>query len=127
MSEEGQGINFAARLKFLMNKYGLMQADLCRRTGIERSLMSNYYKGKARPTLDNAIALAKAFGITLDELVGFEPKTPLSEREEELLDMFRELSDDEQREILGYTEYKHAKKFLQEQSSKEAGKKFKSA
>lgn len=35
--------------------------------------------------------------------------------------MFRELSEDEQQEIYGYTEYKHAKKFLRERSSKEVG------
>lgn len=114
------GVDFRERLITVLNEHGMTQADLCRASGIPTSLMSNYYKGKSKPTLDNAVAIAQAIGITLDELVGFKPQS-LTEREEDLLGMFRELSEDEQQEIYGYTEYKHAKKFLRERSSKEVG------
>lgn len=113
-------MNFSARINELLAEHGLTQADLCRLTNLATSLVSNYCTGKTRPTLDNAIEIAKALGITLDELVGYKPRA-LTEQEKDLLDMFRELGDSERQEIFDYTEYKHAKKFLHAKSSNEAG------
>jgi len=62
-------LNFSENLKMLLDKQNLKQADLCRLTGIQTSLMSEYVKGKKSPTIKNAIAIADAFGISLDTLV----------------------------------------------------------
>ena len=62
-------LNFRENLKILLDKQNLKQADLCRLTGIQTSLMSEYVKGKKSPTIKNAIAIADAFGISLDTLV----------------------------------------------------------
>ena len=62
-------LNFSENLKILLDKQNLKQADLCRLTGIQTSLMSEYVKGKKSPTIKNAIAIADAFGISLDTLV----------------------------------------------------------
>ena len=120
-------LDFKTRLAELLAEFGMTQADLCRATGLKTSLVSNYATGKASPTLDTALLIASKLGITLDKLVGFKPKETLTEQEKTLLKMFRELDDNERQEILGYVEYKHAKKFLREQSSKEVGEKFKGA
>lgn len=66
------GVDFQEKLITVLSEHGMTQADLCRASGIPTSLMSNYYKGKSKPTLDNAVAIAQAIGITLDELVGFK-------------------------------------------------------
>lgn len=73
---------------------GLTQADLCRMSGIPTSLMSNYFNGKRSPTLTNAIAMADALQISLDELAGRE--APKRAVERELLTHFRNLSDEGQ-------------------------------
>ncbi len=62
-------MNFSENLKILLDKQNLKQADLCRLTGIQTSLMSEYVKGKKSPTIKNAIAIADAFRISLDTLV----------------------------------------------------------
>ncbi len=62
-------LNFSENLKILLDKQNLKQADLCRLTGIQTSLMSEYVKGKKSPTIKNAIAIADAFRISLDTLV----------------------------------------------------------
>lgn len=72
----------------------LKQADLCRMSGIDSGLMSNYLSGKRSPTLSNAIAMADALQISLDELAGRE--VPQRVIEERLLSDFRELSDEGQ-------------------------------
>ena len=62
-------LSFSENLKILLDKQNLKQADLCRLTGIQTSLMSEYVKGKKSPTIKNAIAIANAFKISLDTLV----------------------------------------------------------
>ncbi len=122
---------FKTRIAELLSERGWRQADLCRMTGIPTSLMSNYIKGKTSPALDNAKLIAGAFDVTLDELVGRQPRpesaVPLTGPERDLLTMFRELDDAAQQEILSYTEFKHKQKFLRETSSKEAGENYKGA
>lgn len=63
-------MEFSKKLSELLLLYEMTQADLCKRTGIPSSLMANYYSGKKSPALSNAIVIADAFGISLDELVG---------------------------------------------------------
>lgn len=56
--------------------------------------MSNYVAGKKVPTLTNAIAIADALAISLDELAG--RSAPKRTIERELLACFRDLSDEGQ-------------------------------
>ena len=43
---------------------------MCRMTGIQTSLMSEYINGRKSPTIGNAILIADALNISLDDLVG---------------------------------------------------------
>lgn len=87
-------MDFSESLNRILQSRGLKQADLCRMSGIPSSAMSNYLSGKKVPTLTNAIAMADALAISLDELAGREPPKRVIERE--LLAQFRELSDEGQ-------------------------------
>lgn len=59
---------FSDILRSLLESRGLKQADLCRMTGIDTGLMSTYMSGKKAPSLSNAILIASALNISLDEL-----------------------------------------------------------
>lgn len=87
-------MEFSESLHRIINGRGLKQADLCRMSGIDTSLMSNYLSGKKIPTLTNAIAMADALQISLDELAG--RKVPKRAVERELLNNFRQLNDEGQ-------------------------------
>lgn len=63
-------MDFGKNLKCLLIEKHLKQADLCRMTGIQTSLMSEYIGGKKSPTIGNAILMADALDISLDTLVG---------------------------------------------------------
>jgi transcriptional regulator with XRE-family HTH domain len=63
-------MNFSRTLKAILNERQLKQADLCRMTGIQTSLMSDYLNDKKSPAITNAILIADALGISLDTLVG---------------------------------------------------------
>lgn len=58
----------------------MKQADLCRMTGIQTSLMSEYINGRKSPTIRNAILIADAFDISLDTLVGRDERVRYSKR-----------------------------------------------
>jgi len=68
---------FQVTLSTLMNEHNMSQADLCRLTQIQTSLMSNYINGKKSPALSNAKLIAEALDVSLDQLCGrVEPIAP---------------------------------------------------
>ena len=63
-------MGFNENLKLLLLEKSMKQADLCRMTGIQTSLMSEYINGRKSPTIGDAILIADALNISLDDLVG---------------------------------------------------------
>ncbi|HEK4562021.1 TPA: helix-turn-helix transcriptional regulator [Clostridioides difficile] len=75
-------MDFSTNLRNILEKKQLKQADLCRMTGIQTSLMSDYIKGKKSPAISNAILIADALNMSLDILVG-KDKTSIENIESE--------------------------------------------
>lgn len=84
-------MNFTDALKRIAFERGLKQADLSRMTGIDAALMSMYFNGKRTPSLTNAVYIADALQIPLDELAGRDQGKRVIEQR--LLSDFRQLSD----------------------------------
>ncbi|MFF2847006.1 helix-turn-helix domain-containing protein [Streptomyces sp. NPDC058001] len=63
----------APRLRALRKQRDTTLADLSEATGISVSTLSRLESGSRRPNLDLLLPLAKAYGVTLDELVGAPP------------------------------------------------------
>ena len=61
------------RLKNLRLGRGLTLTDLAEDTGISTSTLSRLEAGLRRPTLEQLLPLARAYGVTLDELVDAPP------------------------------------------------------
>lgn len=62
-----------ARLRALRRQRETTLADLSTATGISVSTLSRLESGTRRPTLELLLPLARAHGVTLDELVGAPP------------------------------------------------------
>lgn len=62
-----------ARLRRLRDRRGMTLAALAERTGVSVSTLSRLEAGRRRPTLEQLLPLAKAYGVTLDDLVGAPP------------------------------------------------------
>ena len=60
---------FAQNLKMLRKSQKLSQQQIAEKTGIARSMISDYENGKKEPTLSVLDKLAKYFNLTLEELV----------------------------------------------------------
>jgi transcriptional regulator with XRE-family HTH domain len=56
------------------SELGMSQAELAQAVGLDKRQIRRYEAGEAQPTLSGAKELAKALGVTLDELAGEETR-----------------------------------------------------
>lgn len=100
------------RLKEAMRIRQLKQADLSRLTGLAKGGISNYVTGRYEPKSDVINKLAKAlncsemwlwgYDVPMDRVNNTPPEEPvLSEGEKILLDLFRQVPEEQQQLVLG--------------------------
>ena len=63
---------FANRLEKAMNLKNMKQVDLVEKTNIDKSLISNYLKGKYKAKQDNLYLLAKILNVSEAWLMGYD-------------------------------------------------------
>lgn len=64
------GKSFGEVVRRYMDELGISQSDLARRMGTGRQTINNLLRdGRRGPTLETAVAVASAFGVTVDDLV----------------------------------------------------------
>lgn len=68
-------MEFQETLYKLRKQQGLSQEELANIVGVSRQAVQKWEAGTARPDLDNLMALAQFFGVTLDGLVGFTERS----------------------------------------------------
>lgn len=66
--KEALSKRFGDRVQELMDKKGLTQAELGRRSGMSRSVINNLLRGIRNPSLLTALTVSRALGVSLDEL-----------------------------------------------------------
>lgn len=93
-----------------MNERRWSQADLAREANMTTSMVSNLLNGKRKVGISTANSLARAFQVPPTEVLsaaGLIPKIPAkTAAEEQLLYMFRQLSENDQEAILDFVEFK---------------------
>lgn len=108
------------RLKELMDYYNLIQADICLKTGLPKSVVSLYVNGKRKPRIDKLDQIAKAYDIDVAWLMGYNVPMKRSKNNSDLTTMLTEIDIDtlktlidvlkccdasQKREILNYAIY----------------------
>lgn len=58
-----------ANLKKIRLSKGIKQVEIARTLGVDRSFVSNLENGKTNPTLSTIASLAKALGVSTNELL----------------------------------------------------------
>ena len=68
----------ADRLTQIRKEKGMSQEELAEKLGVSRQAVSKWERAESAPDTDNLIALAKLYGVTLDELLNAdtEPDRP---------------------------------------------------
>jgi transcriptional regulator with XRE-family HTH domain len=67
MTEEA--LKLGKNLKRIRTKKGISQGDIVRALGMPKSFVSSIENGKTNPTLATIAKLAKAVGVSVDELL----------------------------------------------------------
>lgn len=71
--------NSQQRIKELMNYYNINQTELCKRTGIQKSALSNYLNGDREPRQKQVSLLADPFNVNPAWLMGYDVPMFLNE------------------------------------------------
>lgn len=88
------------RIFHIMDEKGLSAYAVAKSTGIANSTISDWKKGKGKPSTDNIVALADLFNVSTDYLLGrTEDPRPIS-----MIDDLQGqgLTDDERRAVEAY-------------------------
>lgn len=101
----------ALRLKKALSIRNMTQAELCKKTNIPKSALSEYIKGLYDPKQDRLVLLSEALNVDPVWLMGFDvpmekedkkisPHDPITEGEQVMLDLFRQIPEDQQPMVL---------------------------
>jgi len=64
-----ESVKLGQNLKKIRTKKGISQGDIARTLDVSRGYISNIENGKTNPTLATISRLAKAVGVSIDELM----------------------------------------------------------
>lgn len=101
----------AKRIKKALSIRSMTQSELCRRTKIATSAMSEYIKGLYDPKQDKIYIMAQALDVDPVWLMGFDvpmekeqkkfsPHDPITEGEKVMLELFRKIPEAQQPIVL---------------------------
>ena len=108
--------DFNEQLKKAMQDKGITQAELCKKTGITKSAMSQYLTGAFKPKQKRTYLLAKALNVSEAWLMGMEAaemerrdaSAPTPEvtdiKQTQLLSNFNQLNDTGKTRLLEYSD-----------------------
>ena len=70
LSDEERRKDFGARIRIMRKSLGLTQADLAKKIGVTKQVITNYELGLREPPFRNLIGLSRALNVTTDWLLG---------------------------------------------------------
>ena len=89
-------MSFPKQLKILLKENKITQKQLADALGIPASTLSSYVQGTNAPSLDTLVSIAEFFKVSTDYLLEFPSPCIHKQMEEDLLQVFRALSPDDQ-------------------------------
>lgn len=75
------------RINELMSYFGLNQTELCRKTGLQKSALSNYLNGDREPRQNQISLIADPFGVNPAWIMGYDVPMFLPEDTEQAKDI----------------------------------------
>lgn len=98
---------FREILKNEREKAKLTQGALGESLGVTAKAISSYEAGRTQPTIETLVCLANIFEVSLDYLLGRSNKEVQSFQEQHLVNLFRDLSDDNKEKVIAITKTLH--------------------
>lgn len=97
---------FHEQLQKIMKEKGITQSELCKRTGIPKSAMSQYISGAFKPKQKRTYLIAKALNVSEAWLIGME-NAEQERREPQQINQDIRLTDHEKEVIIAYRKNPH--------------------
>jgi len=106
--------NSKERIQELMSYFGINQTELCKRTGLQKSALSNYLNGDREPRQDQISLIADPFNINPAWLMGYDvsmfmepaatssPAALADSLHKDLLSYYNLLDAEDRAEVRGY-------------------------
>ena len=94
---------FGKRLDIALAMAKMRPIDLCKKTGISQSAISNYRNDFCKPKLDRVAIIADALNVSPSWLIGYE-LDPVS-----FAELFETLSDEHQEDVVEYMRFLKSK------------------
>lgn len=94
--------NFKENLNELMKENNLKNTELAAMLSVSSAMVGNYRKGTNEPKLSKLQEIAKAFNISIEQLVNGNENTK-NDIEEQLMETFRELNYENKVEAVSST------------------------
>lgn len=88
-------MDFGANLRAIRKANGLTQKEVGQRIGVTSQAVCKWESNQNKPDMITSAKLCLVLGCTLDDLTGYETRR-LSDRERELVVLFRQVSPDVQ-------------------------------
>ncbi len=76
---ERKSVFYGAKVKFMLDDNGLTAAEIARKAGVERSLLSSYMHGKRNPKRITVQKIADALHVNISEISGYRDDEPMKE------------------------------------------------
>lgn len=95
---------FSVRLKEALDRCGMTQEELSRKTGIPKAAISHYIHNRYEPKQDRVLLIQQALGVPYEYLLGYDLLSS-DELNEEIISLFASLREDKKKEALRYLRY----------------------
>ena len=110
MNDFSEFSEMCERMQLALRKRNMKQVELSRLSGIDGGTISNYLYGKYKPKQDKLVKIAEVLDVNPAWLLGYDvpmervketpDKITLTEGEEMLLELFRQIPEEQQRVFL---------------------------
>lgn len=99
--------SFSKRMKEAMELRNIKQVDLCERTGLGKSAISQYLSGTYEPKQKGVYVIARALDVSEAWLMGYDVpieriehiKTDITKEEKKFLDLFNQLDKEDKNKV----------------------------
>ncbi len=105
VAETSSGVSITERILELMDINNIKASQLTKELEISSSSITDWKKGKAKPSVDAIVKISKYFNVSTDYIIiGSNTSTIITESEREMLNLFRKFNDREQLKVIGRLE-----------------------
>lgn len=96
------------KLKKIRKEKNITQTEMANYLKISLGTYSNYENGLTQPPFKTLIQIADYFNVSTDYLLGRDFQGGLTTEEYELISIYRDLKEDEQKRLLGFAKFSHS-------------------